>query len=158
MWTKKEKIHAALWGLLILCALVALAFGLYSMLMKAALSNENNNLAITFDEYGYTKTHFEGTVVFKKDFSNVSIDMIFTGDSRYQVYGESYTLLLTNEDGEEVMDVKAGVAYHFIARVDFEETPDYKWYIAGQEVQNKSKSKAWFAADGKTLYTINFGS
>jgi len=84
--------------------------------------------------------------------------MIFTGDSRYQVYGESYTLLLTNEDGEEVMDVKAGVAYHFIARVDFEETPDYKWYIAGQEVQDKSKSKAWFAADGKTLYTINFGS
>jgi hypothetical protein len=55
MWTKKEKIHAALWGLLILCALVALAFGLYSMLMKAALSNENNNLAITLMNTGTQK-------------------------------------------------------------------------------------------------------
>ncbi len=88
----------------------------------------------------------------------MSLGMNFTADSRYQVYGESYKLLLTNKDDEEVTDVKANVAYHFIARVDFEETPDYKWYIAGQEVQDKSKSKAWFEADGKTLYTIYFGS
>jgi hypothetical protein len=158
MWTKQEKRRAVLWRVIILCAMVALAIGLYHLLMKAALSNENGNLAITFDEYGYTKTHFEGTVTFKKDFSNVSLDMYFTEDSRYQVSGESYTLLLTNEDGEEVTDVKAGHTYHFIARVEFEETPDYKWYIAGQEVQSKSKSKVWFKADGKTLYTISFGS
>lgn len=158
MWTKKEKIHAALWGILILCASMALALGLTSLIMKPALSNENRNLAITFDELGYRKTHFEGTVVFKKDFSNVSLDMSYSADPRYQVYGASYTLLLTNEDGEEVTDVKAGVAYHFIADVDFEKTPDYTWYIAGQEVQSKSKSKAWFKADGKTLYTINHGS
>ncbi len=158
MWTKKEKIHAALWGILILCALVALSFGLYSLFMKAALANENRNLAITFDELGYRKTHFEGTVVFKKDFSNVSLDMSYSADPRYQVYGKSYTLLLANEDGEEVTDVKAGVAYHFIANVEFAKTPDYRWYIAGQEVQSKSKSKAWFKADSKTLYTINHGS
>ncbi len=153
MWTKKEKTRAALWGILILCALVALTVGLYSLFMKSFLSNENGNLAITFDEYGYKKTHFEGTVIFKKDFSNVSLDMYFAEDSRYQVYGESYTLLLTNEDGEEVTDVKGGIAYHFIARVEFEKVPDHRWYIAGQEVQNKSKSKVWFKADGKTLYT-----
>ncbi len=157
MWTKKEKIRVALWCGLILCVLVGLAFGLYTMLMKAALSNENRNLAITFDEYGYTKTHFEGTVVFKKDFSNVSLDMDYTADSRYQVSGKSYTLRLTDENGEEVTDVEAGVAYHFLAKVGFEKTSDYKWYVAGQEVQNQSKSKAWFEADGKTLYTINFG-
>jgi F0F1-type ATP synthase assembly protein I len=58
MWTKKEKIRTTLWGLLILCVLVGLAVGLYSLLMKAAHSNENNNLTFTFDEYGYTKTRF----------------------------------------------------------------------------------------------------
>lgn len=88
----------------------------------------------------------------------MSIDMHYTADPRYQVYGSTYTLLLTNEEGEEVTDVKAGATYHFIADVDFEKTSNYKFYVAGQEVQSKSKSKVWFKSDGKTLYTINFGS
>lgn len=158
MWTKKEKIRAALWATVIVCALAALVFGLYSVFMKAALSYENSSLAITFDEYGYTKTHFEGTVVFKKDFSDVSLDMDYTSDARYRAYGKSYTLLLTNKDGEAVTQVKAGEPYHFVAKVGFEKTADYELYIAGEQVQSKTKSKVRFRADGKTLYTIRFDS
>lgn len=68
MWTKKEKLRATLWGVLILCVLVALAFGLYSIFMKVALSNENQNLAIEFDEYGYTKRTLKERFLSKRIF------------------------------------------------------------------------------------------
>ena len=118
--------------------------------------NENSNLKLTFDYGCYRGTYFEGDVVFKKDFEDVSLDMSYKPDPHYLAYPSEYNLHLTDKDGNEVTNVAAGKTYHFYARLELDRQIDYKVYSAGTEVSNNYHTKLYFKSGSKTLYTVRY--
>ncbi len=118
--------------------------------------NENRNLKLTFDYGCYRGTYFEGDVVFKKDFEDVSLDMFYKPDPHYIAHASKYDLHLTDKDGNEVTNVAAGKTYHFYARLELDSKIDYKVYSAGTEVSNNFHTKLYFKSGSRTLYTVRY--
>lgn len=120
--------------------------------------NENRNLKLTFDYAGFTKTSYVGTVVFKKDFDDVSLKINYHPDTRFYSGGSAgniaYNVDLTDANGEPVTSVIAGVEYRFYAKVMPEKKPDLKIIAAGQEVQDESSSVLIFYSGDTILFRI----
>ena len=120
--------------------------------------NENRNLKLVFDYAGFTKTQYVGSVTFKKDFDDVSLKIVYRPDARFYSGGPgaiTCDVRLTDEDGNSVSSVTAGIAYLFYARATAEKKPDVKIIAAGQEIQDKSSSDLFFYSGETVLYRVH---
>ena len=146
-------------GLYISVAVIVLAIvGGIIFALNYTPKNENRNLKLTFDYAGFTKTRYMGTVVFKKDFDDVSLKLEYQPDTRFYSGGSAgtiaYEVSLTDADGKEVDSVVAGVEYRFFAKATPGKKPDQKLVATGQEVQDKTSSTLVFYSGDTALYTI----
>lgn len=142
--------------LILLFLIVALPVGIVVGLNWTP-RNENRNLKLSFDYGAYRSDYFAGSVVFKKDFEDVSLSMYYKPDAQYPGKVNGYFLSLTDRDGNEVSSVKAGVEYRFSAQVELDSyAKDYTVYAAGAKVSNDPHAELRFMSGGRTLYKVKY--
>ena len=120
--------------------------------------NENRNLKLVFDYAGFTKTKYVGSVTFKKNFEDVSLKIVYRPDVRFYSRAPgaiTCDVRLTDEDGNPVSSVTAGVAYRFYAHAVTENKPDMEITVAGQQIQDKSSSDLFFYSGERVLYRVH---
>ncbi len=146
-------------GIYIAIGVMVLAFiGGIVFALNYTPRNENRNLKLVFDYAGFTKTKYVGSVTFKKNFEDVSLKIVYRPDVRFYSRAPGAIICdvrLTDEDGNPVSSVTAGVAYRFYAHAATENKPDMKITVAGQQIQDKSSSELIFYSGERVLYRVH---
>ncbi len=149
---KKVGLYLAI-GIMVLAWIGGIIFAL-----NHTPRNENRNLKLVFDYAGFTQTQYVGSVTFKKNFDDVSLKIVYHPDRRFYSGGPgaiTCDVRLTDEDGNSVSSVTAGIEYRFYARATTEKKPDLRIIAAGQEIRDKSSSDLFFYSGETVLYRVH---